>query len=138
MIMFDYSSKEIGIGNPGAESQIFRQRLFVVVCWEFVVWRSFLQRQRMVFPAQHIFHIIFVSFLVPSFNSEWLWWQWKGPSPRKQVVDFMKDNYPPDWTYADFAKDFNPPVGIYDPEYWAEVFNASGARYILHYLIELF
>ncbi|XP_035826116.1 alpha-L-fucosidase isoform X2 [Aplysia californica] len=68
----------------------------------------------------------------PSFNSEWFWWQWKGSAPRKQVVDFMKKNYPPDWTYADFAKEFNPPAGIYNPMHWAEIFNASGARYIVH------
>ena len=40
----------------------------------------------------------------------------------------MKKNYPPDWTYADFAKEFNPAAGIYDVNHWAEVFNASGAR----------
>ena len=69
-----------------------------------------------------------IIFPVPSFNSEWLWWQWKGSSPRKQVVDFMKENYPPNWSYADFAKDFNPPSGIYNPSHLAKVFNASGAR----------
>jgi len=33
--------------------------------------------------------------------------------------------------YADFARDFNPSVGIYNPGFLAEVFNASGARYIV-------
>jgi hypothetical protein len=35
-----------------------------------------------------------------------LWYRWKGPDPSPDVVDFMSKNYPPDWTYADFANQF--------------------------------
>ncbi len=61
-------------------------------------------------------------YTVPSFSSEWyvissmkhdcfefymyrFWWQWKG-NPDPSVVAFMNSNYPPDWTYADFASQF--------------------------------
>ncbi len=60
-------------------------------------------------------------FSVPSISSEWyvilswikhdfyvfyiyrFWWSWKGNNPDPKVVAFMNANYPPDWTYADFA-----------------------------------
>jgi len=44
-------------------------------------------------------------------------------------VDFMKKNYRPDWTYADFANQFT--AEFYDPNQWADVFQASGAKYIV-------
>ncbi|BFZ06651.1 hypothetical protein BsWGS_09691 [Bradybaena similaris] len=70
-------------------------------------------------------------FSVPSFRSEWFWYYWQGPKPFPDVVEFMKNNYPPGWTYADFAEQFNPPNGIYNPAHWADIFNASGARYVV-------
>ena len=66
-------------------------------------------------------------FSVPSFRSEWFWKDWiqdKAPD----CVSFMKENYKPDFTYADFAKEFT--AEFYDPNQWADIFNASGARYI--------
>lgn len=35
-----------------------------------------------------------------------MWWSWKGDNPNPDVVEFMKKNYPVDWTYADFAAQF--------------------------------
>ncbi|XP_059164216.1 alpha-L-fucosidase-like [Physella acuta] len=70
-------------------------------------------------------------FSVPSFSSEWFWYHWQGPKKWKAIEDFMAKNYPPDWTYADFAQQFVTPTGIYNPRHWAEVFNASGARYVV-------
>jgi len=66
-------------------------------------------------------------FSVPSFHSEWFWNAWKQNS--SDVVKFMKNNYPPGFTYADFAKDFT--AEFYDPDHWADIFNASGAKYIV-------
>ena len=63
-------------------------------------------------------------FSVPSFGTEWFWNRWE--SGRQEFVDFMKKNYPPDWTYADFAPQFN--AEFYDPDHWADVFEASGAK----------
>ena len=63
-------------------------------------------------------------FSVPSFRSEWFWWYWQG-SKDKDVVNFMQENYKPDFTYADFAKQFT--AEFYDAARWADIFNASGA-----------
>lgn len=63
-------------------------------------------------------------FSVPSFGSEWFWNYWK--SGKKAEVDFMKKNYPPGFTYADFASQFT--AELYDPDHWADVFKAAGAK----------
>ena len=63
-------------------------------------------------------------YSVPSFDSEWFWFGWKGGN--HDIVDFMKNNYRPDFTYPDFAADLT--TEFYNPEEWAEIFNASGAR----------
>ena len=65
-------------------------------------------------------------FSVPSFGNEWFWERWQGKSPQPKYVDFMKANYPPDFTYGDFAADFH--AEFFDPEEWAEIFQASGAK----------
>ena len=61
---------------------------------------------------------------MPSFRSEWFWWDWQGAKD-KDVVNFMQENYKPDFTYADFAKQFT--AEFYDAARWADIFNASGA-----------
>lgn len=67
-------------------------------------------------------------FSVPSYQSEWFWWDWQG-DPQPNVVDFMAKNYPPDFTYVDFAPEFQ--IEFFDPNQWAEVFQASGAKYVV-------
>lgn len=66
-------------------------------------------------------------FSVPSFVSEWFWRYWV--SGRESVVNFMKKNYPPDFTYADFAAKFT--AEFYNPHQWADIFKASRAKYIV-------
>ncbi|CAF3810942.1 unnamed protein product [Rotaria sordida] len=68
-------------------------------------------------------------FSVPSISSEWMWWSWKGNDPSSEVVAFINKNYPPDWTYADFAAQFH--AEFYNPNEWADIFAASGAKYIV-------
>ncbi|OQR66410.1 plasma alpha-L-fucosidase-like [Tropilaelaps mercedesae] len=68
-------------------------------------------------------------FSVPAYVSEWFWWYWQGDSPKTEVVRFMKTNYPPKWTYADFARDFT--AEFFDADEWAQLFKASGARYVV-------
>ena len=68
-------------------------------------------------------------FSVPSYGSEWFWWNWKNPTPNKNYVDFMAKNFRPDFTYADFAAQFT--AEFFDPVYWTEVFKASGAKYVV-------
>ncbi|KAK0054541.1 alpha-L-fucosidase [Biomphalaria pfeifferi] len=70
-------------------------------------------------------------FSVPSFSSEWFWYHWQGPQKWPAIQNFMAANYPPGWTYADFAEQFDTPAGLYDPDHWADIFNASGARYVV-------
>ncbi|XP_048236584.1 alpha-L-fucosidase-like isoform X1 [Haliotis rufescens] len=67
-------------------------------------------------------------FSVPSFGSEWFWENWEGKKI-PNYIDFMKNNYRLDWTYADFAKDFT--AEFYDANTWAELFADSGAKYIV-------
>lgn len=66
-------------------------------------------------------------YSVPSFGSEWFWSNWKGGS--KETVSFMKQNYPPNFTYQDFAKDFT--AQHFDPNAWAKLFAKAGARYVV-------
>lgn len=63
-------------------------------------------------------------FSVPSFGSEWFWYYWETKSP--DFVNFMANNYRPDFTYADFAEQFT--AEFFDPSQWADIFNASGAK----------
>lgn len=71
--------------------------------------------------------IVWGVYSVPGFESEWFWDYWKDPTNiRQNVVDFMKENYPPSFTYPDFAADFT--AEFYNPEEWADIFKASGAK----------
>jgi len=65
-------------------------------------------------------------FSVPSFGSEWFWYNWKG-SGDPSTIDFMKNNYPPDFTYADFAPQFK--ATFFNPDHWVDIFKAAGAKY---------
>ena len=64
-------------------------------------------------------------FSVPSYSSEWFWHDWQ-MSKLPGIVQWMQDNFKPDFTYADFAKDFS--TEFFLAEQWADIFNASGAR----------
>ena len=63
-------------------------------------------------------------FSVPSFGSEWFWTNWH--SGQADYVNFMKKNYPPNFTYADFAPKFT--TEFFNPNQWADIFKASGAK----------
>ncbi|KAK7499558.1 hypothetical protein BaRGS_00009210 [Batillaria attramentaria] len=67
-------------------------------------------------------------FSVPSYSSEWFWWNWKG-QPTPALVEFMQENYRPDFTYADFGPMFT--AEFFQAEEWAKIFQASGAKYIV-------
>ena len=64
-------------------------------------------------------------FAVPSLQSEWFWYDWKGRKT-PETVNYMKNNYKPDFTYADFAKEFT--ADLFNPDEWADIFEASGAK----------
>lgn len=43
--------------------------------------------------------------------------------------DFMKQRYPPNFTYQDFAREFT--AEFFNATQWSELFQASGAKYIV-------
>lgn len=67
-------------------------------------------------------------FSVPGFGqySEWFWYWWQSKK-RAAEVEFMQKNYPPGFKYTDFAPEFR--AEFFDPDNWADIFQASGARY---------
>ena len=66
-------------------------------------------------------------FSVPSYEGAWFWMYWHAKS-KKSVVEFMENNYRPDFTYADFAASFT--AELFDPNEWADILQASGAKYV--------
>jgi alpha-L-fucosidase len=66
-------------------------------------------------------------FSVPSFGSEWFWFRWN--EGRADHVEFMEKNYPPNFTYQDFAKEFT--AEFYEPSEWADLFVKAGAQYVV-------
>lgn len=67
-------------------------------------------------------------YSVPSFGSEWFWFYWQGQKSEK-YINFMKRNYPPGFTYADFAPMFK--AEFFNPLKWADILQASGAKYVV-------
>ena len=67
-------------------------------------------------------------FSVPSFSSEWFWHHWR-ESKSPDVVKFIQDNYPPGFTYQEFAPLFR--AELFDADKWAQVFADSGAKYVV-------
>ncbi|XP_055979086.1 tissue alpha-L-fucosidase [Sorex fumeus] len=67
-------------------------------------------------------------FSVPAWGSEWFWWHWKGDA-KSQYQRFMRDNYPPGFSYAEFGPLFT--ASFFDPEAWASLFQAAGAKYVV-------
>ncbi|KAM5248616.1 tissue alpha-L-fucosidase [Ctenodactylus gundi] len=67
-------------------------------------------------------------FAVPAWGSEWFWWHWQGER-LPQYQEFMRDNYPPGFGYADFGSQFT--ARFFDPDRWADLFEAAGAKYVV-------
>ncbi|XP_007933909.1 tissue alpha-L-fucosidase [Orycteropus afer afer] len=67
-------------------------------------------------------------YSVPAWGSEWFWWHWKGEG-RAPYELFMRNNYPPGFTYADFGPQFT--ATFFQPDDWADLFRAAGARYVV-------
>ena len=73
---------------------------------------------------------IFISwglYAVPGIGNEWFVYNYvtrKSPD----LVKFMQDNYPPGFSYEDFAPMFTNE--LFDPEQWADIIEASGAKYV--------
>lgn len=59
--------------------------------------------------------------------AEWYWYRL--PEKQKDFVAFHNKNYGPQFPYMDFEKSFK--AELFDPAQWADVFKASGARYVV-------
>lgn len=55
-------------------------------------------------------------------------WYWQGKKFPSYVA-FMLENYPPEFTYADFAPQFR--AEFFDAKEWVDIFSSSGAKYIV-------
>ncbi|KAI5638576.1 alpha-L-fucosidase domain-containing protein [Phthorimaea operculella] len=66
-------------------------------------------------------------YSVPSFGSEWFWSNWKGNNNKYKA--FMAKNYPPGFTYQQFAPEFK--AEFFNPDDWAELFQKAGAKYVV-------
>ncbi|KAI3380581.1 hypothetical protein SNEBB_004697, partial [Seison nebaliae] len=66
-------------------------------------------------------------YSVPSFKTEWFWRDWKSNST--VFVQFMRENYKPDFTYADFAPEFT--ASFFNASEWVDIFKSAGAKYIV-------
>lgn len=64
-------------------------------------------------------------YSVPSFSSEWFWWNWRGLN-YPEYIEFMESNYPPDLKYSDFAPMMK--AEMFDPNEWADTIASSGAK----------
>ena len=92
-------------------------------------WESLDKRPLPVWYDEAKFGIFVVwgLYSVPSFNNEWFWYRWKAQKV-PAVVEFMEKNYPPGFTYPDFAPMFK--AELFEPEKWATLFQNSGAKYV--------
>jgi len=66
-------------------------------------------------------------YSVPGLVSEWFWAYWK--SGNKEITDFMKKNYPPDFKYQEFGPMFR--AEFFNATEWADVVASSGAKYFV-------
>ena len=64
-------------------------------------------------------------YSVPSFDSEWFWYKWKGRQLQK-YLNYTRKNFPPGFSYNEFAPLFK--AEFFDAKQWAELVARSGAR----------
>lgn len=64
-------------------------------------------------------------YSVPSFDSEWFWYKWKGRQ-LQQYLNYTEKNFPPGFSYNEFAPMFK--AEFFDAKQWAELVARSGAR----------
>jgi len=72
-------------------------------------------------------------YCVPGVASEWFWYQWNRRDPKNpgdmEIVKYMADFYPPDFTYQQFGPDFR--AEFFNATEWADLIAASGAKYMV-------
>ncbi|KAF7277406.1 hypothetical protein GWI33_007650, partial [Rhynchophorus ferrugineus] len=65
-------------------------------------------------------------FSVPSMGTEWVWTFWNDGD---EVTKYIQDNFPPGFSYQEFAKDFT--AEFFNAAEWAQLFARSGAKYVV-------
>ena len=58
------------------------------------------------------------------YHSEWFWKHWK--DNMTDVVNFMKENYPPNFTYQDFGSELK--MEFFDANWISDIVKDSGAK----------
>lgn len=66
-------------------------------------------------------------YSVPGIGSEWFWKNLSDGD--KDAMSYMTQNYPPNSTYQDLARNFT--ANLYEPASWAKLFEKSGAKYVI-------
>jgi len=66
-------------------------------------------------------------YSVIGLHDAWFWWHWHENVP--DVVEYMKKNYPPGFTYGDLATQFT--AELFNPNEYAEIIKRSGAKYFV-------
>lgn len=59
-----------------------------------------------------------------AYSDAWFWYNWKNNDPA--TVQFVKDNYPPNFTYQDFAPQLT--MEFFNASLIADVIAGSGAK----------
>ncbi|CAG9767551.1 unnamed protein product [Ceutorhynchus assimilis] len=67
-------------------------------------------------------------FAVPGYDSEWFWNEWRAQG-KIDVLEFIKQNYPPGFTYQEFANQFTGE--FFNATEWASLFKRAGAKYVV-------
>lgn len=67
-------------------------------------------------------------YAVPAFGSEWFWTNWRTVAA-PEYVDYMQRNYPPGFTYQQFASDLR--AELFNASEWAQLFARAGAQYVV-------
>lgn len=75
--------------------------------------------------AKYGIFIVWGIYSVPSYVSEWFWWYWKGEK-EFNIEYFMKKNYRPDFTYANFGQQFTNE--FFNATVFANIIKKSGAQ----------
>ena len=68
-------------------------------------------------------------FSVPSFNGEWLWYNWKSSNDKDTVEFIDRTERYHHFTYQEYASRFQ--AELYHPNEWAQAFAQSGAQYVV-------
>lgn len=64
-------------------------------------------------------------YSVPTMGSEWFWKYWR-QDHKKPYVEYMRNNFKPDFTYQEFAPQFT--AEHFNANEWAKLFEDSGAK----------